>query len=122
MIYILLIFVDRYPSKKVIKHDEITNKGDLNRQEETAVRKQSDSPTERGDMRTFEDSQKTDLRNSPALREETNFVKFNKEHTSVATKLATQLNNGVPPPNYRKGVVPKYDIANNFIILSFPLN
>ncbi|EZA48144.1 hypothetical protein DMN91_005529 [Ooceraea biroi] len=99
-----------YPSKKVIKHNEIASNGDLNRQEETTLRKQSDSPTDRGDMRTPEDSQKTDLRNSasPALREEIDFVKLNKERTSVATKLATQLNNGVPPPNYRKGVVPKY--------------
>lgn len=67
-------------------------------------------------MRNLEDTQNDDLRNSvsPGPREEIDFIKLNKERTSIATKLATQLNNGVPPPNYRKGVIPKYDIANNF--------
>ncbi|XP_012056526.1 PREDICTED: uncharacterized protein LOC105619617 [Atta cephalotes] len=101
--------VIRYPSKKVIKH-KIANNGDLNKQEEKNLRKQSDSPADRGDMHDSENLQKTDLRNSmsPASKEEINFIKLNKERTSVANKLMTQLNNGVPPPNYRKGVLPKY--------------
>ncbi|KAL6260675.1 hypothetical protein P5V15_008195 [Pogonomyrmex californicus] len=102
----------RYPSKKVTnaKHDEIASNGDLNKQEDKITKKQFDSPADRGDMHSPEDLQKTDLRNSVSLasREEINFVKLNKERTSVANKLMTQLNNGVPPPNYRKGVVPKY--------------
>lgn len=67
-------------------------------------------------MRNLEDTQTVDLRNSvsPTPREEIDFIKLNKERTSIATKLATQLNNGVPPVNYRKGVIPKYDIAYNF--------
>ncbi|XP_053596506.1 uncharacterized protein LOC103570920 isoform X1 [Microplitis demolitor] len=36
------------------------------------------------------------------------YVKMNKEKITVAARLAAQLNNGVVPPNYRKGVVPKY--------------
>lgn len=106
----------RYPSKKVTKHDETANDGDLNRQKERILRNQFDSPADRGDMRNLEDAQNVDLRNSvsPVPREEIDFIKLNKERTSIATKLATQLNNGVPPPNYRKGVVPKYDIASNF--------
>jgi len=67
-------------------------------------------------MRIADDLKKIDLPNS-SLREEINFVKLNKERTSVATKLATQLNNGVPPPSYRKGVIPKYNVTifhNNF--------
>lgn len=96
-----------------------SNNGDLNQQKEKASRKQSDSPTERGDMH-LEDAQKVDLRNStsPAPKEEIDYVKLNKERISVASKLATQLNNGVPPPNYRKGVVPKYDITTNFFVFS----
>lgn len=71
-------------------------------------------------MRDLQDAQNVDLRNSvsPAPREEIDFIKLNKERTSIATKLAIQLNNGVPPLNYRKGVIPKYDIANNFSFTS----
>ncbi|EGI64314.1 PREDICTED: uncharacterized protein LOC105147241 [Acromyrmex echinatior] len=99
----------RYPSKKITKH-KIANNGDLNKQEEKNSRKQSDSPADRGDMHDSEDLQKADLRNSmsPASKEEVDFIKLNKERTSVANKLMTQLNNGVPSPNYRKGVLPKY--------------
>lgn len=101
--------VIRCPSKKVTKH-ETANNGDLNKPQEKTLRKQSDSPTDRGDMHGLEDLQKVDLRNSmsPALKEEIDFIKLNKERTSVANKLMTQLNNGVPPSNYRKGIVPKY--------------
>ncbi|XP_025991830.1 uncharacterized protein LOC105195387 [Solenopsis invicta] len=97
----------RYPSK-VTKHE--TANGDLNKQEEKISKKQSDSPVDRGDTHGLEDLQKIDLQNSTssAPKEEIDFIKLNKERTSVANKLMTQLNNGVPPPNYRKGVVPKY--------------
>lgn len=110
---VFLIFVNRFPSKKVTKH-ETANNGDLNKDEEE--RKQSDSPADRGDMHSLEDLEKVNLRNSasPTLKEEIDFVKLNKERTSIANKLMTQLNNGVPPPNYRKGVVPKYDTVTIF--------
>lgn len=74
-------------------------------------------------MYGLEDLQKVDLRNSisPAPKEEINFIKLNKERPSVANKLMTQLNNGVPPPNYRKGVVPKYDITTSSIFSDFKL-
>lgn len=70
-------------------------------------------------MCSAENAQKVDLQNSvsPAPKEEIDYVKLNKERISVASKLAAQLNNGVPPPNYRKGVVPRYDIIT---ILSLP--
>lgn len=111
-----LIFVNRYPSKKSTKHETVNN-GDLNKQEEK-TKKQSDSPADRGDMQSLEDLQKIDLRNSMSLapKEEIDYIKLNKERTSVANKLMTQLNNGVPPSNYRKGVLPKYDIATTFLI------
>lgn len=96
----------RYPSKKVTKPDEPANNDDLNQQKERTLRNQFDSPADRGDMCNIEDAQ--NVRNSPIPREEIDFIKLNKERTSVATKLVTQLNNGVPPLNYRKGVVPKY--------------
>jgi len=63
-----------------------------------------------------EDLQKVNLRNSMSPKEEIDFIKLNKERTSVVNKLMTQLNNGVPPPNYRKGVVPKYNIAIIFLL------
>ncbi|XP_011314111.1 uncharacterized protein [Fopius arisanus] len=46
--------------------------------------------------------------NSSTSKETTDCVKLNKEKLTIASKMAAQLNNGVLPPNYRKGVVPKY--------------
>ncbi|XP_050460083.1 uncharacterized protein LOC126855979 [Cataglyphis hispanica] len=102
--------VIRYPSKKVTKHNETASNGDLNQQDEKTLKNQINSPTDRGDMRNLQDVQNVDLQNSvsPAPKEEIDFIKLNKERTSIATKLAIQLNNGVPLPNYRKGVIPKY--------------
>ncbi|KAG8042593.1 hypothetical protein G9C98_005227 [Cotesia typhae] len=45
---------------------------------------------------------------SPSPGKDKDFVKMNKEKITVAARLAAQLNNGIVPPNYRKGVVPKY--------------
>ncbi|KAL6424966.1 hypothetical protein ACFW04_009361 [Cataglyphis niger] len=102
--------VIRYPSKKVIKHNETASNGDLNQQDEKTLKNQINSPTDRGDMRNLQDVQNVDLQNSvsPAPKEEIDFIKLNKERSSIATKLALQLNNGVPLSNYRKGVIPKY--------------
>lgn len=36
-------------------------------------------------------------------------VKMNKERVSLASKLASQLNNSTPSLNHRIGVVPKYE-------------
>lgn len=44
---------------------------------------------------------------SPSPGKDKDFVKMNKEKVTVAARLAAQLNNGIVPPNYRKGVVPK---------------
>lgn len=100
-----LIFGNRYPSKKSTKHNDV-----INQEEKKYSKKQSSSLTERDDVHNNEEK-KVDLCDtvSPAPKEETDFIKLNKERTSVANKLATQLNNGIPPTNYRKGVVPKYD-------------
>ncbi|XP_020291955.1 uncharacterized protein PF11_0213 [Pseudomyrmex gracilis] len=94
----------RYPSKKSTKHNDV-----INQEEKKYSKKQSSSLTERDDVHNNEEK-KVDLCDtvSPAPKEETDFIKLNKERTSVANKLATQLNNGIPPTNYRKGVVPKY--------------
>ncbi|KAL0109482.1 hypothetical protein PUN28_014508 [Cardiocondyla obscurior] len=98
----------RYPSKSIIQN-KVANNGDLNEQEKKVSKKQADSPTDRGDMHSPEDLGKDNLRESASpIKEEIDFIKLNKERTSVANKLMTQLNNGVPPSNYRMGVVPKY--------------
>lgn len=95
----------RYPTKKITKPNEVTT--DI--EDEKVSKKQSDPPLDRGDMHTPENVQKLDLQNSvSSVSGEVDFIKLNKEHISVANKLTMQLNNGVPPPNYRKGIVPKY--------------
>lgn len=74
-------------------------------------------------MRNSKPEQKSILSNSvlSTPKEEVDFIKLNKERTSIANKLAMQLNNGVPPPNYRKGVVPKYDVTSNLYSFAFTL-
>lgn len=67
----------------------------------------------------------TDIQNaelfSPKVEADT---KLNKESISVSSKAAVRIqnnncnNNNNPPANYRKGVVPKYDIKINACILN----
>lgn len=97
-----VIFGNRYPSKKLTRYN-----GDTSLEEKKYSKKQF--LTKKGDMHTSEEK-KVDMCNSTssAPKEEINFIKLNKERISVANKLATKLNNGVPPTSYRKGVVPKY--------------
>lgn len=109
-----MILINRSPSKNITNHKDVVSDINSNEQEEKALGFQSDSPANRGDMHTPEDLRKLDLRNtvSPTNREQVDFVKLNKEYTSVANKLAMQLNNSTPPAHYRKGVVPKYGISS----------
>ncbi|XP_014470386.1 PREDICTED: uncharacterized protein LOC106742187 [Dinoponera quadriceps] len=101
----------RYPSKRITKHDDTVSNVNLNEQGKKVSKLQSYSAANsRGDMYTPEDLRKLDLRNavSPTHNKEVDFIKLNKEYTSVANKLAMQLNSGALPVHYRKGVVPKY--------------
>ncbi|XP_011151972.1 uncharacterized protein LOC105190758 [Harpegnathos saltator] len=99
----------RYPSEKITKHDGTVNDANLNQQKEKALKLQSNFPADRGDMHISEDLRKLDLRNAASpIHRGKDFIKLNKENTSVANKLAMQLNSDSPLKHYRKGVVPKY--------------
>ncbi|KAL2715566.1 uncharacterized protein V1478_015264 [Vespula squamosa] len=94
--------VIRYPTKKNLKNNEEKNKNESC--------KLLNSPLELESMQIanieLHDSAKTS--ELPIINEKTDFVKSSKDRNSVASKIAAQLNNGVVPTNYRKGVVPKY--------------
>ncbi|XP_046616226.1 uncharacterized protein LOC124303261 isoform X1 [Neodiprion virginianus] len=80
-------------------------------QNDKTPREGANSPSDRGDVSSAPSSpspKSPDLHLDSSREEGTDFVKLNKQQTSIATKMATQLNNGVPPTHYRKGVVPKY--------------
>ncbi|XP_034934326.1 uncharacterized protein [Chelonus insularis] len=62
-------------------------------------------PLNIGDQSTTVSEKKIE---SSSSKENKDFVKLNKEKTSIATKIAAHFNNGVIPTNYRMGVVPKY--------------
>ncbi|XP_015108647.1 uncharacterized protein LOC107035644 [Diachasma alloeum] len=68
----------------------------------------TDEPLGRSDEFPVKNQKSRKKPNSSPSKETTDCLKLNKEKLSVASKMAAQLNNGVLPPNYRKGVVPKY--------------
>ena len=65
-------------------------------------------PSDRGDMRSSPVKNDEESRLFVMPGDEVNPLKLNKQRNTVASKLAAQLNNGVLPSTYRKGVVPKY--------------
>lgn len=69
------------------------------------------SPSDRGDASPTNDHKQHYDRSdsSPVNDDQNDHVKLNKPKNSVASKIAAQLNNGVLPSNYRRGVVPKYE-------------
>ncbi|KAK0179731.1 hypothetical protein PV327_005454 [Microctonus hyperodae] len=86
--------VIRYPSSKGQRRSSL--------QEKNNTKIDMNSQKDCGDM----------IKHSSTLsgpKENINYVKANKE-IPIATKMATQLNNGILPPNYRKGAIPKYII------------
>ncbi|XP_063984280.1 uncharacterized protein LOC135166162 [Diachasmimorpha longicaudata] len=67
-----------------------------------------EEPLSRDDGSPIKNQKSRKKPNSSPSKDTTDYSKLNKEKLSVASKMAAQLNNGVLPPNYRKGVVPKY--------------
>lgn len=107
----------RYPTRRSPRLDNGGCKtSELAQQTDATPRDGANSPSDRGDVSPALSSPS---RKSPEVQfcsspdEGTDFVKLNKQKTSVAAKIAAQLNNGVAPTNYRKGVVPKYDFKSN---------
>lgn len=95
-------------SKKLDKEGD--RQADNNAKER--ITSSSPMPTDRGDMTS---PPKLNLHGCEDKDEEqpVDFVKLNKQRTSIAAKMAAQLNNGVLPSSYKKGVVPKYEVKSN---------
>lgn len=114
-------FKFRYATRKSPRRDLAACKTtELGQQTDDTPREGAYSPSDRGDVSPAPSSpsrKSPDLQLNLSHEEGIDFIKLNKQKTSVAAKLATQLNNGVPPTNYRKGVVPKYEFKSNFFFL-----
>nr|XP_050857896.1 uncharacterized protein LOC127067232 isoform X2 [Vespula vulgaris] len=98
--------VIRYPTKKNLKNNEEKNKN------ESSKLLNSSSEIESARIANLELHDSPKISELPIVNDKTDFVKSNKDRNSIASKIAAQLNNGVVPTNYRKGVVPKYDVKN----------
>ncbi|XP_076473512.1 uncharacterized protein LOC117164160 [Bombus vancouverensis nearcticus] len=110
----------KYPSKKYLNRYESINKDNTNEEVNVSSRSITNSPLDQGDIRVVEKNTqaKNDTKSSKSVlsKEEVNFIKLNKEHTTVTNKIATQMNNNTSnnsnnnnlPTNYRMGVVPRY--------------
>ncbi|KAF7393090.1 uncharacterized protein V1477_012988 [Vespula maculifrons] len=94
--------VIRYPTKKNLKNNEEKNKN------ESSKLLNSSSEIESARIANLELHDSPKISELPIVNDKTDFVKSNKDRNSIASKIAAQLNNGVVPTNYRKGVVPKY--------------
>lgn len=117
---LIIISLCRYPSKKYLNRYESINKDNTNEEINVSSRSITNSPLDQGDIRVVEKNTqaKNDTKSSKFVlsKEEVNFIKLNKEHTTVTNKIATQMNNNTNnnsnnnnlPTNYRMGVVPKY--------------
>lgn len=117
---LIIISPCRYPSKKYLNRYESINKDNTNEEINVSSRSITNSPLDQGDIRVVEKNTqaKNDTKSSKSVlsKEEVNFIKLNKEHTTVTNKIATQMNNNTSnnsnnnnlPTNYRMGVVPRY--------------
>lgn len=117
---LIIISLCRYPSKKYLNRYESINKDNTNEEINVSSRSITNSPLDQGDIRVVEKNTqaKNDTKSSKFVlsKEEVNFIKLNKEHTTATNKIATQMNNNINnnsnnnnlPTNYRMGVVPKY--------------
>ncbi|XP_012287600.1 uncharacterized protein LOC105703643 isoform X2 [Orussus abietinus] len=100
--------VIRYPSCRSPQNNSLAPRVELNQDKTPKV--WSNPPSDRGDVfpsldLTQESEQKQSESLTPA--EKVDYIKLNKQQTSVANKMANRLSNSIPP-HYRKGVVPKY--------------
>ncbi|XP_076766352.1 uncharacterized protein LOC143433104 [Xylocopa sonorina] len=104
----------KYSSKKNLNIDEPIDKNKTHEKIGEFPKNVANSPSDRGDTQLLEkNAQNKNKRNPRTLppKEETNFIKLNKDHTSMTNKITTQHNNNydsVLPTNYRIGVIPKY--------------
>lgn len=117
---LIIISLCRYPSKKYLNRYESINKDNTNEEINVSSRSITNSPLDQGDIRVVEKNTqaKNDTKSSKFVlsKEEVNFIKLNKEHTTATNKIATQMNNTTSnnsnnnnlPTNYRMGVVPRY--------------
>lgn len=112
----------KYPSKKSFNESINKNKG--NKEIDKSSSDVVNLATERGDTQIVEKSlqDKSDSKNFKVFssKEETDFVKLNREHCSTTNKAVTPIknsnshdckynnSNNTPAANYRMGVVPKY--------------
>lgn len=99
--------VIRYPSKdKDKKNSEEQKENEFGKSTNRCS-----NPTDIRDAGSRRNTQSNDSKSLelPEINEGVDITtKSKKVHNSVASKIAIQLNNGIVPPNYRKGVVPKY--------------
>ncbi|XP_043495462.1 uncharacterized protein LOC122519809 isoform X3 [Polistes fuscatus] len=98
--------VIRYPTKRNIENNEEKNKNESDQL--------LNSPSELENVHAFTSTELHDSKTSElsVINQKTDLVKPSKNRNTVASKIAAQLNNGVVPTNYRKGIVPKYDVKN----------
>ncbi|XP_043801944.1 putative uncharacterized protein DDB_G0287457 [Apis laboriosa] len=106
--------VIKYPSKKHLNYNEASTNNNANEQIDVSSRSIKNSPLDQGDVQVLEKNvhNKNGIKNSKFVspKEEIDFIKLNKEHTSMTNKI-TQMNNNtnnILPNNYRMGVIPKY--------------
>lgn len=106
--------VIKYPSKKYLNYNEASTNNNANEQIDVSSRSIKNSPLDQGDVQVLEKNvhNKNGIKNSKFVspKEEIDFIKLNKEHTSTTNKI-TQMNNNtnnILPNNYRMGVIPKY--------------
>ncbi|XP_043495460.1 uncharacterized protein LOC122519809 isoform X1 [Polistes fuscatus] len=94
--------VIRYPTKRNIENNEEKNKNESDQL--------LNSPSELENVHAFTSTELHDSKTSElsVINQKTDLVKPSKNRNTVASKIAAQLNNGVVPTNYRKGIVPKY--------------
>ncbi|CAL7933767.1 unnamed protein product [Xylocopa violacea] len=105
----------KYSSKKNLNNNESIDKNETHEKIEEFSRNITNSPSDRGDIQPLEKSAQSKNKKNPKTlpsKEEINFIKLNKDHTSMTNKITTQLNSNnydnVLPTNYRMGVIPKF--------------
>lgn len=106
----------RYPSKKYLNYNEASTNNNTSEQIDVSSRSIKNSPLDQGDVQVLEKNvhNKNGIKNSKFVspKEEIDFIKLNKEHTSMTNKIMQMNNNtnNTLPNNYRMGVIPKYVI------------
>lgn len=106
----------RYASNKSTNKADTVKKDDSINDVHNIVTEILVPPSDRGDTNAVEEPKEESSNNNELhlYKTDIDFIKMNKERTSMASKIAAHINNTAAlPANYRKGVVPKYDIESN---------